>query len=210
MSDSVFVGCGQINMTGNFGKLVCHIAGMNDVKTIFEVGSWNGQGSTVCLMNGAIQNPGAIVYSLEANPSMYNSSQDFWKDKSTQQKLVLLNGSLHNKIVDIETLKNIYGDSIPCYYEHYLPEKYLVENSPIISIAQLENIDFILLDGGEYTTLGDYEILMSKKPKYVAMDDVNVYKCRDLRQTFLSDSAWELYAEDLTDRNGWSIFRKRM
>jgi len=203
-----FNGTGQINMDSTFGYNLYEIASLNSVRKIFEVGSWNGQGSTVCLMNGVINNDGCILYSLEADSEMYNKSTDFWNNNYTQNKLVLLNGVLHNKIADITVLNQIYNNNIPYYNEHYLPEKYLSDNSKIINIDNIEYIDFIILDGGEYSTEEDYNILITKNPKYIALDDVNVYKCHYIRQQLLNDPTWKVYKENLNERNGWSIFEK--
>jgi hypothetical protein len=67
----------------------------------------------------------------------------------------------------------------------------------------------IILYGGEYTTQEDYNILITKNPKYIAVDDVNVYKCKSIRETLLNDSAWNVFSENLNERNGWSIFVKK-
>jgi hypothetical protein len=70
----------------------------------------------------------------------------------------------------------------------------------------MKDIDIIILDGGEYTTYGDYTVLVKKEPKVIILDDVAVYKCREIRKELLDDPKWNLLKEDLTDRHGWSIF----
>lgn len=81
---NTFTGVGQINMNTQFGEYICKIASLNDVVNIFEVGTWNGQGSTVCLMNGIINKTNSNLYSIEANPQMYNQAISFWKEKNTK------------------------------------------------------------------------------------------------------------------------------
>lgn len=201
-------GNGQINMNSDFGMCIYNICLNNDIKNIFEVGTWNGQGSTVCVMNAIINKQDSILYSIEANNDMFKLSVDFWKKYNTKNKLVLINGSLHNKIVDLKELNIIYNNVIPYYNEHYIPENNLLKISNIVNIDNINNIDVIILDGGEYTTQGDYEILMQKEPKFICLDDVNVYKCKNIRSQLLNDSKWELYKENLNQRNGWSVFKK--
>jgi hypothetical protein len=140
---------------------------------------------------------------------MHNNAQQFWKEFQTQNKLVLLNGTLHNSIVDLNELLIEYNGNIPYFMEHYIPEKQLIETSKTINLDNIENIDFIILDGGEYSTQGDYDVLIQKKPKYIALDDVNVYKCKKIRQSLLNNKDWVLYQEKLYERNGWSIFERK-
>jgi hypothetical protein len=199
-------GNGQINMNSEFGNSIYNICLNKNIQNIFEVGTYNGQGSTVCIMNAILNKSNSKLYSLESNYDMFCNAKNFWNNYNTKDKLILLNGTLHNKIADINELNKIYNNNIPYYNEHYLPEKKILENGKIINIENINNIDVIILDGGEYTTQEDFNILLSKNPKFICLDDVNVYKCKNIRQTLLNDNEWDLYKENLDQRNGWSIF----
>lgn len=87
-----------------------------------------------------------------------------------------------------------------------MPEKFLAETSKIINIENIENIDVIILDGGEYSTEEDFNILIKKKPKFICLDDSAVHKCKNIRNHLLHHADWELYKENLSQRNGWSTF----
>lgn len=50
--------------------------------------------------------------------------------------------------------------------------------------------------------------LIKKNPTYIALDDVCVYKCRNIRDKLMNNTNWSLYNENLNDRHGWSIFKK--
>jgi hypothetical protein len=199
-------GNGQINMNSEFGNCIYKICLNENIQNIIEVGSWNGEGSTVCVMNSIINKENSKLYSLEANFEMFNKSKQFWKKYNTKDKLILLNGTLHRKIADINELNILYNNNIPYYTEHYLPEKKILEMSKIINIDNIDNVDVIILDGGEYSTQEDFNILIKKNPKFICLDDVNVYKCKNIRQTLLHNNEWNLYKEKLDQRNGWSIF----
>jgi predicted O-methyltransferase YrrM len=67
-------GNGQINMDSDFGKNIYIICLDESIKNIFEVGSWNGQGSTICIMNAIINKSNSLLYSLEANSDMYKNA----------------------------------------------------------------------------------------------------------------------------------------
>jgi hypothetical protein len=202
----MYSGVGQINMGSEFGKEIYNICLKSNINNIFEVGTWNGQGSTVCIMNAIIQKDNSKLYSLEADRYQYDRAKYFWDSKDTNNKLVLLSGVLHREYASENEVKEMYNGQIPCLYEHYIPERNMLQLNPLVNIDDISLIDVIVLDGGEYTTRGDLNVLMKKNPKVVILDDTNVYKCVNIRKEFLSNPEWKLYKESLTDRNGWSIF----
>jgi len=206
----MIIGNGQINMNSKFGTCIFNICSDNTIRNIIEVGTWNGQGSTTCVMNGILKRSNSTLYSIEANSNMYNRAINFWKKYDTKKNLVLINGTLHNKIADLNELNILYNNNIPYYNEHYVSEKQMIEKSSIINIENIQDVDVIILDGGEYTTLEDFNILIQKNPKYICLDDTNVYKCKNIRYTLLNDNNWVIYDENLNDRNGWSIFKKNI
>jgi hypothetical protein len=199
-------GNGQINMNSDFGNLIYKLCKNECIQNIFEVGSWNGEGSTICVMNSIINKPNSKLYSLEANTDMYNKSKGFWSKFNTNNKLNLLNGTLHRKIANLNELNTLYNNNIPYFYEHYIPEKNLLETSNIVNIDYINNIDLLILDGGEYSSEEDFNVLIKKNPKVICLDDVNVYKCKKIREILLNNNEWKLYAENLNQRHGWSIF----
>ena len=90
MSKPNFNGKGQINMNSEFGKEIYSIASLPDVRNIIETGTWNGQGSTVCLMNGIINKENSKLFSVEACSSQFEKAKNFWATKNTNNKLFLL------------------------------------------------------------------------------------------------------------------------
>jgi len=159
-------------------------------------------------MNAIINKTNSILYSIEANKEMYDSAVSFWNKYDTSKKLNLINGTLHNKIVSRNEVMQFYNTHNVIYEkEHYIPEKKFLESN-LIHTDIFKDIDVIILDGGEYTTKEDFNILIKFKPNFIVMDDSNVFKCKDCRQILLDGSEYSLYSENLNDRNGWSIFVK--
>jgi hypothetical protein len=75
-------------------------------------------------------------------------------------------------------------------------------------LSELPNIiDLLVLDGGEYTTYPEY-LKLKDKTNIIVLDDVNIHKCKRVREELLNDSDFELIFEDLDDRNGYSIFER--
>jgi hypothetical protein len=202
----MFHGKGQINMESSFGREIYNICSNPNYKNVFEVGTWNGQGSTVCIMNAIINKPNSCLYSLEACPDKYAEAIAFWKFKPHQHKLNLINGILHKQSATESDIREVCSGTIPCYNEHYIPEVKMLTSNKVINIDSISDIDIVLLDGGEYTTRGDYEVLLRKNPKVILLDDSAIFKCKQIRQALLDNSQWTLYKENLHDRHGWSIF----
>jgi len=65
----------------------------------------------------------------------------------------------------------------------------------------------IVLDGGEFSTLYDWIILQKLNPKIVALDDVNVIKTHSIYEELIKNG-WVIVAENLQERNGWSILER--
>lgn len=63
----------------------------------------------------------------------------------------------------------------------------------------------MIIDGGEFTGLPEYEYL--KGSRYIALDDTNTFKNREVRKVLLEEKSYKLVAENLTERNGWAVFK---
>ena len=134
-------------------------------------------------------------------------------DKNVTSYLSLFNGVLHRKIASKESINEFHNSgSRPQKYQdtlhkhHFIPETEFAKNSPTISVESFSEVDFIILDGGEYTSEGDMEILQQFSPSYIALDDVNCYKNYvSHRRLEASHNAQKIIAGK--DRGGWSIFK---
>jgi len=60
---------------------------MKICRNIIEVGSWNEQGSTLCVMNAIIYKKNSTSYSFEADQQKYAEAKMFWENKNTKNKL---------------------------------------------------------------------------------------------------------------------------
>lgn len=207
----MFSGIGQINMNSIMGNEIYKLCKNDNIRNIIEVGTWNGEGSTVCVMNAIMEkHTPSILYSFEGNDEQHNKATTFWINKNTNNKLVLFKGVLHKDCETEDNIKKYCDDRAIFVKEWYELEKQLLEMNTVISIDNYNDIDIIILDGGEYTTRGDFNKLIVKNPKVIILDDVVVFKCKELRQELLNNNEWVLYKENLNDRNGWCIFINKM
>ena len=71
---------GQINRGSSLGEIIYNICLQVDVKTIVEIGTWNGMGSTKCIYDAiSIKSGDYLVYTLECNEKFYNSCIENYK-----------------------------------------------------------------------------------------------------------------------------------
>jgi len=205
---------GQININTEFGKQISSICSNPKYNTFAEIGTWNGEGSTLCFIHGIVNqiknNKNKRFYSVEANKNMYNKALTFYSSHPCPF-LYLLYGKVNNS--SIMTREEIITHPLfktidEHYYLHYDDEVNSFNNSPYIGDKIPTEVDVVLLDGGEFSTEGDWQFFQNKNVKVFMLDDVNVIKCNNIRKILLNDKNYRLLSENLNDRNGWSIFEK--
>jgi hypothetical protein len=200
---------GQINLDSKLGKIIFNIVKDVDIKNIVEIGTWNGYGSTQCIKQSIIDNnkKDYLVYSLEINESMYNIA----KINHDLPNFHLLLGRIISEM-DLNWFNwNEYFNSNDGYYDGgFSKRKWLEEDiqnmRKVENVLQLipENIDLLILDGGEFSTYPEY-IKIGNRSKVIILDDTNVFKCRKIREELLESNDYEILYDELNDRNGFLV-----
>ncbi len=202
---------GQINIDQKFGLYLFELASNPRYSTFLEVGSWNGQGSTRCLMTGIqTNNPTAKLYSLEANGEMYARAMFFWRDTAPQ--LHLINGTLHKNLMTLQEVEahpmfHKYSPAGDKYKTWHKDESDAVLGSSVFTIPE-ETLDVVVIDGGEYSAHGDWAVLKTKNPKIVCLDDSQVVKNYLIRKELMESPDWKVLVDEPDDRNGWTVFER--
>jgi hypothetical protein len=174
--------------------------------TFLEIGTWNGLGSTKAFSNGfknRIDN--YIFYSLECN-------KDKWTDAV---KLYKYNEKMHllNEVIWNEEPEDFYKIFPECksveIYKHW-NEVDIINMKNCNLFLNRENLpeifDVILLDGGEFTTYYEFQLLKNRC-KILMLDDTNTSKCKLIVKEITSDPSWRIIKKiDL--RNGYLIAEK--
>lgn len=206
---------GQINMGTEMGQFLYNLAKSPDTKRILEIGTWNGLGSTLCIQQGMKYNPNTcILDSLESNTEKCKIAQELYKHDP--------NVRIQNKVVtkNIPEWNIIVHDlDIPKEEESGVRQYFITDttnmNTSLLFVPPYVNskynfddvYDVILLDGGDYHTY--YEFMVVKDwAKIIICDDCNSVKTKKVRQYLLDSLDWELLQESLTDRNGYTSFKR--
>ena len=199
---------GQINLNTKFGKLIKKYSEDDNIKSILEIGTWNGFGSTKCIIEGLKnRKDDYIFYSLECNTEKSNCAKNIYKNINNVNILneVILN-TIPENIYEIfpEILQNSdynYWNSID--FENMKNKELFLKRTNLPDF-----FDIILLDGGEFTTYFEYQLLKDRC-KYLMLDDINVSKCKLIVNEIENNlDKWEIIEKD-NERNGFLICKNK-
>lgn len=158
---------GQILPDSEFGELLTELA--KKCERIVEIGTWHGQGSTLCLFRGLVRMT-QLMWTIEQDETVWREAKGYYKDKS---RIMFL---------------NMHGvDAIG-----HLPTE----------------LDFILFDGHDEQTDGEFDLYLPRLTRFVALDDTNVRKNARQLKLLRDDLKWTLIKNRTGDRNGWAVFEK--
>ena len=193
---------GQILEGSTFGNWLETIITIYRPQTIVEIGTWKGLGSTKRIIDSiGKSDQGAEFYSLEANKGFHDIACA--NLSAVADKVHLLYG----RIVEVDAINEFVQRN------EISPVQSIWLQNDLIDFAKCENvlprlperIDFLLLDGGEFSTYAEW-CKLKDRTKIVALDDTKELKNLEIRQQLLDDPRYELIV-DSQERNGFAIFK---
>ena len=202
---------GQINRGSQLGDIIYDMCNQDDIKTIVEIGTWNGMGTTKCIYDSISENnkKDYLVYSLESNPDFYNQAV------VNLPKIENFNIIL-GRIIEIEDLVNI--DECDDKFFTPISNKEIIKGwlvDDIHNYKLVENvlnqmpskIDLLILDGGEFSALGEFNKLKDIST-YFVLDDTNTIKNNEVANIMRNDINYKILYDNTSDRNGFLISKK--
>jgi hypothetical protein len=175
-------------------------------KNIVEIGTWRGLGSTKRIIDAIINNDlDSNFISLETNKVFYDEAKQNLKEYINYVNLI------YGRIIEIIDVKNfVLSQQLNHQEQGWLNED--IANfamAPNVLSSIPEEIDFLLLDGGEFSTYSEW-LKLKDRSKIIALDDTNTTKCRKIKQEILSEknSTYDIII-DSNDRNGFMFLKKR-
>ncbi len=202
-------GGGQINLDQQIGQAIRDLVSLPTTRSILEIGTWTGHGSTKCIVEGLKQKPADsyVFYSLEANTEKCALARGLYKDVPNVHILdeVILNGrqpdeySIFPELLFNPTFQHWHDVDI----QNMVGKKLFLERPELPAV-----FDIVLLDGGEFTTWYEY-VALRDRCRILILDDTNVSKCRRIVQEIKSQpEKWQIILEG-TERNGNLIAVRR-
>jgi|694.fasta_scaffold19079_8 hypothetical protein len=192
---------GQINETTKRWELLQEIIKNNNFKSIVEIGTWKGMGSTLAVLKSKQDNTKFI--SLESNIDFFSIAEKNLNSFKNEFEL------LFGRIVEIdEVLSYVSEFSLSSEQNQWLSEDIQnFKNCPNVLDKLPEKIDLLILDGGEFSTYIEWNKLKDRV-SFIVLDDIYVLKCNKIYNELLGDDSYVLI--DKTDEgNGFCIFKKK-
>lgn len=193
---------GQITWDSPLGAMLSELAGKAD--TIVEIGTGSALGSTACLVRGMRRH--TRLHTYEGDQSQMIVAAANIKLMNTEG----LNMTLHHGILHRGIVPYWHPKPNQQTFECWVHEKQVIETAPVTKVV-VPFIDLLVLDGGEFTSFGDF-MLLWPLAQHIILDDSNkeVAAKNWLAARYLKQSAWwECVREELEDRNGWHHFRRK-
>lgn len=200
------------------------LAARPDIKTIIEIGSSSGDGSTAAIVKGMEKNPGEpLLDCIELSEVRFDAlmknvgfnvrinrwlgcSVDFGGFMSEEQVSYFYRS--HNTNLNKYPLQTVLG-----WREQ--DKEYLHEHNSNLNLLEFilrrnetdRDTLMVFIDGSAFTAKKELELLYGAK--IVVLDDVNDIKGFDNYHRLTSDPNYMLIEEDWNLRNGFAVFELR-
>lgn len=194
---------GQIHSKTELGRWLTFISSLSDVRTIVDIGTWSGAGSTLRIAKGVKKRPpkyrpGTIVVGFEIDKKMVGRA----RRRLRGFKFVNI---VHGSIVHPEALDK---DSLNLDEQGWLEADLdKMSCAPLVLEYVPEHIDLLVLDGGEFSSQAEFLTLQDRVQGWVVLDDINTRKNRTVFGLLTEDKSFSLVWKT-KERNGAAIFRK--
>jgi hypothetical protein len=207
----------------SLSSMLTQLAARDDVKTLLEVGSGDGSGSTQALISGLKSKADARIGCLETRLDRMNSLSENVSNRGV--KVVCLHSSsvpVSRWMTEIQ-VRDFYQSHLTALNQFTIEEVIdwrhveimqaldLVQNGIewLKSGWEIQEFDLVLLDGCPFCGVEDLKAVIGSK--IIVLDDVNCIKnyenFRDLR--LYAKPEYELVHLDMQCRNGWAVFVRK-
>ena len=197
---------GQAHPETDFGKFITNLGKNTQYSSFLDIGTWNGLGTTLCLVNGVNNRPGTKIYSIDANRQWCNKALENLDGISSCLQLAW--GKLTDKIMSEEQIKS--HPLFPLVEEHfnihYNQDTEDSKNAPLAVIPS--TLDVVVMDGGEFCGEYDMEVVESLNPIVICMCDTTVMKNNANFLKLLDDKRYVCLENKTDSKNGWAVFSR--
>ncbi len=198
-----------------FGAALAALASCRRFSRYVEIGTAHGLGTTKLITDALLARPDDCrLWTVESHRFTYQVAVRNWRGAETRGRLVLIYGAATG-VGDMMQWEEIcadpnYDETKSVYsFSSYEKGKAAQQNAPDAKPLLPEEIDVLLLDGGEFSSYGEYKALAGRA-KVICLDDSHrAIKNRRVREELLAAEEWAAAADMPNERNGWSVFCRR-
>jgi hypothetical protein len=214
---------GEVSLSDSFGKCIAWAVRKYRLAVNLEIGSWDGTGSTLCLIAGMNRLKAATVGNLklqciESDPEKFAALKGnlapFAYAKAYNMSSIGRASFLPRSFEEMwESPFNKHRESdrypremVQTWYDRDVAS--LPQTGFLESPHALPAYDAVLIDGSEFTGYSEFSLLRLRS-RFFFLDDVHhAYKCNQVYEELNADPAWTRVAEDAGLRCGFAAFRK--
>jgi len=192
---------GQLQGNSEAGAWLKFLASRSDVRSIVEIGTWNGKGSSQLIAKGVKARTDSrtwpVVMGLEADAALAAKAQRHLRKYNFFD---VIHGCIVTEAdVDSENLTAQEVDWLNGDLSNMSKAPYVLAELP-------KAIDLILLDGGEFTTYAEFKILKNRLRGWVLLDDTKTRKCKKILSELRASTSFSIVFES-DERNGTALAR---
>ena len=199
---------GQVKNNTKLSNIIKNLCLDINNKTFLEIGTWNGYGSTKIFVNSLINRNDTLFYSLECNSEKSMFAKSLYQNC---KNVFILNETIINDIPsDIYQIFPELKTNAEYNRWNRIDFENMKQCSLFLERQDLPNIfDVIFLDGGEFTTYYEYQMLKDKC-NYLLLDDINTNKCFKIVEDIYNNlDKWEILFDDRNERNGILLCKRK-
>jgi glycosyltransferase involved in cell wall biosynthesis len=206
-----------------FYDIIVRLAADETVRTVLEIGSSSGGGSTKAFVAGLSRNPGSPkLFCIEISKPRFQQLRETYSsypfvhcyNRSTVRAEQFPTPDMVISFYN-EVASSLRRFPLPRVLDWLRQDIQYVRESGVEAGAieqikadhAIDVFDMVLIDGSEFT--GQIEFELIRGAGLILLDDTNTFKCHAVRQTLLDDPMYDLVADDRELRNGYSVFRRR-
>lgn len=191
---------GQIQLSHDIGKWLTVLSSLSSTKTIVEIGTWSGAGSSEAIAKAVLNNPNTdiAVYGYEVNKRM--------SEQSTKRlRKYPFYRVIYGSIVTVDELE---VEELNVDEHSWLEmDKKWISEAPYVKKTIPSQIDLCLLDGGEFSTYPEWKLLEERITNWVVLDDIHVRKNRKVLKEAIESGRWVL-VDKSEERNGTAVIKR--
>jgi hypothetical protein len=198
---------GQITPESEIGNKIIDFVSNDSVHSILEIGTWNGHGSTRCIIEGLKQKNSFVFYSLEANADKSAYAKNLYKDIDNVH---ILNEVIYRSNNEEKTIFPELESNENYKFWHSVDVENMQDKPLFLLRPELPEIfDIVLLDGGEFTSWFEYQLLKDRC-NILMLDDTLTVKCAKIALDIKEQpEKWEIVYES-NERQGNLIAKRIM
>ena len=192
---------GQALPNSDIGFWVSAIASDPEVRVVVEIGTWKGGGTTECIRRGFLnRSERARAVCLESNHRM--AAMASRRHRASADIDVLWGSVVSGNELDREELSNKESE----WLEQDLRA---LADCPQVGELIPDTIDFLILDGGEFSTYSEWCLLGPRTSKWCVVDDTLTRKGRRIVEEVRDGNVPWVEVVNSSSRNGFSVLMRR-